>query len=118
MTMPKEEMNWIPSQRRWSRMHKGKRYYISPRQLGCPETKEDSIHAANRWWRKKVAEIDSVPPQAPQERILLNLIGRPNDKLTDADVADIKDAIGSSLTSRPAIVVKAVSTLLEYLLHP
>jgi|SRR5579884_246975 len=53
-----ELMTWIPAQRRWTKMYGGRRYYISARKLGCPETKEGSIHAANQWWRDKQAELD------------------------------------------------------------
>jgi integrase len=53
-----ELMTWIPAQRRWTRMYRGRRYYVSARQLGTVETKESSLQAANQWWRDKQAEID------------------------------------------------------------
>jgi integrase len=60
MTMPVPElMTWVPAQRRWTKMYRGRRHYISVRQLGIvPETKEASLAAANQWWRDKQAELD------------------------------------------------------------
>jgi hypothetical protein len=55
-----ELMTWVPSRRRWTRMYKGKRYWISCKALGVPETKEASIQAANAWWKAKQAEVDSA----------------------------------------------------------
>lgn len=77
----RELMRWVPSQRRWRRMYKGKQYYISARQLGCAETKEESREAANRWWEQKRAEVDlaSRPErrtsQGPLEDVLAALVG-------------------------------------------
>ncbi len=51
------EMSWIPKLRRWSKMYRGRRYVVSCRQLGTPETKEGSYKAANEWWRQKLADI-------------------------------------------------------------
>ena len=53
-----ELMTWVPTQRRWTKMYRGRRFYVSARQLGAAETKEDSLHAANQWWRDKQAELD------------------------------------------------------------
>jgi hypothetical protein len=60
MTMPVPElMTWVAAQRRWTKMYRGRRYYISARQLGIvPQTKDASLHAANQWWRNKQAELD------------------------------------------------------------
>jgi integrase len=51
-------MTWVHEQRRWTKRYRGRRFYVSARQLGCPETKEASIKAANEWWRNKQAELD------------------------------------------------------------
>jgi hypothetical protein len=51
-------MTWIRSQKRWTKMYKGTRYYVSTRELGMPATEADSLLAANRWWEAKRAEID------------------------------------------------------------
>jgi hypothetical protein len=76
MTMPKEEMTWVASQRRWTRMHNGKRYYISAKKLGCPETKEASVAAANRYWIAKQAELDAQPsPLSRPEQIAMAFMG-------------------------------------------
>jgi integrase len=59
MDMPSRDlMTWISGQKRWTKMYRGQRFYISARQLGCPETKEGSLLAANEWWRNKQAELD------------------------------------------------------------
>lgn len=52
-------MTWIRSQKRWTRMYRGVRYYVSPRQLGTPETRAGSMAAANEWWRRKQEEIQA-----------------------------------------------------------
>ena len=56
-------MTWVASQRRWTKMFKGLRYYISPKELGTPPTQADSLDAANEWWRNKQAEIDGYNRQ-------------------------------------------------------
>ena len=67
------EMSWIAKLRRWSKMYRGKRYIVSCRQLGTPETKEGSYKAANDWWRQKLAEIEGNPLQARVEPLLRTL---------------------------------------------
>lgn len=54
-------------------MHKGKRFWVSCRQLGItPETKEASILAANQWWTAKQAELDAAHRAAlPPPRVAL-----------------------------------------------
>jgi integrase len=56
------EMTWVPAGRRWRRVHKGKVYVVSCRQLGAPETKEASWRAANEWWERQQAIAD-IPPE-------------------------------------------------------
>ncbi len=51
-------MSWEPKSRRWWKQYKGKRYIVSCRQLGAPETKEGSYQMANEWWRARQAAID------------------------------------------------------------
>jgi integrase len=58
----KIEMTWQASTRRWFKKYKGKMFTVSCRQLGCPETKENSVAAANAWWDAKLKEIESAPP--------------------------------------------------------
>ncbi len=52
------QMTWKASTRRWRKMHRGKLYTVSCRQLGTPETKEDSWRAANEWWERQLATPD------------------------------------------------------------
>jgi integrase len=53
-------MSWIPRQKRWMKMYRGKRYAVSCRQLRVPATKDDSWRAANDWWEAKQAELDAA----------------------------------------------------------
>ena len=55
-------MTWVGSQKRWTKMYRGVRYYVSPKQLGTPETRAGSMAAANEWWRQKQEEIDRAGP--------------------------------------------------------
>jgi integrase len=59
-------------------MHRGKRFWVSCRQLGTADTKEASILAANAWWRKKQAEIDAAltRPALPLEDLVAASIGK------------------------------------------
>jgi len=57
--MPKKYlMTWVPSSRRWRKVHRGKVYMLSCRQLGLPETKEASWQAANEWWEREQGIAD------------------------------------------------------------
>jgi integrase len=66
--MPRKKplMAWTKSLRRWEKQYRGKRYYVSARQLNCPETKEESQEAADRWWLNEKAKIDlTARPSRP-----------------------------------------------------
>ncbi len=56
------QMTWKPETCRWRKMHRGKWYSVSCKQLGVPETKEASWRAANAWWEQQQALAD-VPPR-------------------------------------------------------
>jgi integrase len=56
-------MTWIPGRRGWMKEYKHKKYAVSCRQLGTPETKEGSYQAANDWWAAKRAEVDGYAPR-------------------------------------------------------
>jgi hypothetical protein len=60
-------MTWIPSRRGWMKEYKGRKYAVSCRQLGAPETKEGSYQQANAWWANRKAEIDgyTLAPAPP-----------------------------------------------------
>ncbi len=102
----KPHMSWIPEQRRWTKRYRGKRYYISARALGCLETKENSLLAANRWWESQRATIDlaiqaqQLPPRQPQpqEDVIAALLGRQQFATTQ----DIAEAVRNALQSPPA----------------
>jgi integrase len=61
-------MTWDATPRQWTKMYRSRRYKVSCRQLGTPETKEASYQAANDWWRNKLAEIESDPRRVEQIR--------------------------------------------------
>jgi integrase len=71
-------MTWDGARKRWAKMHRGRRFVISCKALGRPETKEESYQAANAWWATKRAELDGytlTPPKplpgTPEARRLL-----------------------------------------------
>lgn len=66
-----EYMTWVPARRRWTRMHRGKRFWVSCKALGVPETKEESVHAANAWWIAKQAELDAAGKPVPRQPLPL-----------------------------------------------
>ncbi|MHC5543206.1 hypothetical protein ACYOEI_33710, partial [Singulisphaera rosea] len=55
-------MTWVPSGRRWRKVHDGKVYVVSCRQLGVPDTKDASWRAANEWWEQQ-QKIADIPPE-------------------------------------------------------
>jgi integrase len=57
------EMTWVASRARWTKLYRGKRYWISCRALGAPENKVGSAEKANQWWRQKRAEVDGAAPK-------------------------------------------------------
>jgi integrase len=62
-----ELMTWSKSDKRWHKGHKGKRYAVSPKQLGCPPSREHSREAANAWWAAKQGKLETSPPPKPHE---------------------------------------------------
>ena len=67
--MPKNyQMTWIPESRRWTKFHRGKRYFVSCRQLDVPERKEASWRAANEWWEQRKGIANSPTEDDRVER--------------------------------------------------
>jgi hypothetical protein len=58
--MQSELMTWSKTDKRWHKGYRGKRYAVSPKQLGTETTKEASRSRANDWWTKKQKEIDDA----------------------------------------------------------
>jgi integrase len=58
-------------------MHKGIVYVVSCREMGVTDTKEGSYQAANAWWEKKLAEIESRPTHPHQS--VINELNRRKD---------------------------------------
>ena len=78
------QMTWIPESRRWTKFYRGKRYFVSCRQLDVPETKEASWRAANEWWerRKGVANSPTEDDRIERATRISNLV-RDFSKLDD-----------------------------------
>ena len=56
--MPKKfVMNWQQDTARWRKMHTGRWFFVTPKELGCHATKEASWKAANDWWIRKLATL-------------------------------------------------------------
>lgn len=58
-----ELMTWNAKQKRWFKKYRKKQYVVSPKQLGKPSTKAESLTAANEWWEEKRAELDFEDPE-------------------------------------------------------
>jgi integrase len=69
-------MSWESKSRRWWKQYKGRRYVVSCRQLGAPETKEGSYQAANAWWQAQKAAIDAERPADPHASAIVELTRR------------------------------------------
>src|SRR5947209_7714635 len=52
-------MTWQEVDKRWHKKYHGKKYAVSPRQLGTLPTKAASYQAANDWWTEKVKELEA-----------------------------------------------------------
>src|SRR4051812_43916205 len=62
--MPRKfDLTWDSTRLRWRKVHRGKVYVISCKELGAPPNKEGSYQAANDWWETKRAEIDGYLDQ-------------------------------------------------------
>jgi hypothetical protein len=79
--MPRADaMTYVPARKRWTKMFKGQRFWISCQALGAPETKDGSRQAANAWWQTKENELRGLLPCGSPERrraILQAYKGRP-----------------------------------------
>ena len=51
-------MTWDPKYWRWYKRYRKVRYLISCRELKVPQTKAESLAAANEWWLTKKKEVD------------------------------------------------------------
>jgi integrase len=72
--MPKKfVMNWQADKARWRKMHKGKWYFVTPKELGCHATKDASWKAANEWWTRKLASV-TAPALDPANQQLRRVL--------------------------------------------
>jgi integrase len=82
--MPKKFlMNWQTDKSRWRKMHSGKWYFVTPKELGCGGTKEASWKAANIWWNARLATI-SGPILDQANSTLLKLLEHQGTSIKDA----------------------------------
>ena len=63
--MIKPKMTWVSGRKGWLKKHKGEMHAVSCRQLDAPPNKQESTKAANDWWDKKLATIESKPSRFP-----------------------------------------------------
>lgn len=59
---PRYLMSWNKSQRRWEKMHRKVRYWVTCADLGLPShhwNKEDSGPLSNAWWERKLAALNA-----------------------------------------------------------
>jgi integrase len=70
-------MSWVKSRKGWMKEYRGRKYAVSCRQLGKPETKEDSYLAANAWWTARKAQIDAAYRGVAREPLPLEDVIRP-----------------------------------------
>jgi integrase len=115
--MPKNyQMTWIPDSRRWTKFHRGKRYFVSCRQLDVPETKEASWRAANEWWerRKGIASLPAEDDRVERATRISHLV-RDFSKLDDDTRREAVEAllgVGSydSLKSQAGTMLAGMDT--------
>jgi hypothetical protein len=71
--MPRADaMTYVASRKRWTKMYKGQRFWISCQALGAPETKDGSRQAANAWWTDKENQLRGVHNMgSPEYRLAL-----------------------------------------------
>jgi hypothetical protein len=67
--MPSQEyMTWSAKQKRWFKKYGGMMFSISPRQLRCSPTKDDSRQTANQWWEAKLKQLDEEQAAGKRHR--------------------------------------------------
>ena len=68
-------MTWEIPRKRWRKVYQSRVYHVTPKELGCPPTKEASYRVANAWWQKKKAELDAPPRWSVNHDVVEALIG-------------------------------------------
>jgi integrase len=106
------QMSWIPSQKRWMKMYRRKRYTVSCRQLQVAATKEASWRLANEWWQAKQAELDAAarPPVDGTTEQVVRLLERKQLGIT---VDEEQEAVGNVLRLLEAFTGQQPRTLGE-----
>lgn len=94
------DMTWNKKQKRWSAKYRNKVHFVSPRQLGCPATRDQSVLAANLWWAAKKSEIDAAvlsPIQAARTALVAELVAVD----TELQAAGVRSPFLTSVTYPP-----------------
>ena len=109
--MQSELMTWSKTDKRWHKGYKGKRFAVSPKQLGTDATKEASRSRANDWWTQKQKEIDDALGVAKKHPVYLidhyeraieqwRLFAKWHHRYGEADKADQADTMVDFLKER------------------
>jgi hypothetical protein len=106
--MAKKLMTWVPVSRRWMKRYNGKLYAISCKQLGVPETKEDSFRAANEWWIEKEKEILLDARTAKEREASAVLTQARNQIMAGADVENSLTSVAVNLLYKERADVEKV----------
>lgn len=78
--MPRKyEMSWNRGQKRWEKMYRGHRLFVTTSSLSCPPTEEASRQAANDWFILKRSEIDGTEAKVSQQ--VAQLVSTENELL-------------------------------------
>jgi integrase len=107
-------MTWVPRRRGWMKEYKGKKYAVSCRQLGAPDTKDGSYQQANEWWQRRRAEIDlqAAPPRPGTTEALSALLaawkGEPLESVADAGAVLLEMMAHFVDNPIPPVVAQAV----------
>lgn len=101
--MSQELMNYDKGRRRWRAMYKGKRLSVKVSDLGGTG-RDDTLVAANRWYRQQVEEIDS-------QQIDSEAIFRPNE----AEYLQNMESLFSSISALKTLKDKNLEPLIKIL---
>jgi hypothetical protein len=90
-------MTWLDGRKAWKKIHDGKPYVVSVRQLSkhfgvtVPATKLGSYQLANRWWNEVKLPALNVPKRAPVrgENLAAIAFGKPAGSLLDDKDVDL-----------------------------
>lgn len=79
------------------KLHRGKRYSVSCRQLDTPPTKDASWRQANQWWEQKVAGLHAEAEAAHPYRAQLDLLARRREWALRQSRTDLADSLSAQI---------------------